>query len=168
MHDSGGVLRIGALAHAASVTPDTIRYYERTGLLAPPARSAGGFRLYGTDAVERLVFIKRAQALGLALDEIRQLVGFDGTRGLSQCREVQPLLRTRLAELDARLRELRALRRSLSQSLQACEQRLAAHPDADCPVVAQLEQADSARRTSRAGRGGAPPTRRPGRTRRRR
>ena len=134
------VYRIGELAAATQLTPDALRYYERLGLLPKPPRSPGGFRMFGPKAVERIQFIKQAQALGLALNEIRQLVGFNGQSRLTQCRQVRPLLRARLTELDARLAELRALRRSLVQSLDACERRLGAQPDAPCPVVEQLEK----------------------------
>jgi DNA-binding transcriptional MerR regulator len=125
--------RIGELAAATALTRDTLRYYERLGLLATPRRSAGGFRLFGQDAVERVRFVKRAQALGLALDEIRQLIG-------APCREVEPVLRARLADLDARLDELRGLRRTLSRALTDCEQQVSSHPDAACPVVEELER----------------------------
>ena len=127
------VYRIGELAAATQLTPDALRYYERLGLLPKPPRSPGGFRMFGPKAVERIQFIKQAQALGLALSEIRQLVGFNGRSRFTQCRQVRPLLRARLAEL-------RALRRSLVQSLDACERRLGAQPDAPCPVVEQLEK----------------------------
>ena len=103
-------LRIGELADAIGLAPDTLRYYERLGLLPTPQRSVGGFRLFGHEAIERLRFVKQAQALGLALEEIRQLVD-------ASCGEVEPLLRARLAELDAHLAELRGLRRTLSRAL---------------------------------------------------
>lgn len=133
-------LRIGELAAATDLTPDTLRFYERKGLLDAPRRSAGGFRLFGPEAVDRVRFVKQAQALGLALNEIRQLVDANGTTGLTQCRQVQPLLRAHLAELDARLAELRGLRRSLKRALDDCERQLASRPDAECPVVHDLER----------------------------
>ena len=153
------VYRIGALAAATQLTPDALRYYERLGLLPKPPRSPGGFRMFGPEAVERIQFIRQAQALGLSLSEIRQLVGFNGQSRLTQCRQVRPLLRARLTELDARLSELRAFRRSLVQSLDDCERRLADRPDAGCPVVEQLEKraahprgrSRKARKTTTAG-----------------
>ena len=134
------MLRIGELAAASQVTPDTLRYYERLGLLDKPTRSPGGFRLYERGAFEQVRFIKQAQALGLELDEIRQLAKANTAPGVAQCREVQPILRTRLAELDARLSDLRVLRRTLSRALETCDQRLTARSDAACPVVEDLEQ----------------------------
>ena len=115
----------------------------RPGLLVRPPRSLGGFRLYGHDAIGQVRFVKQAQVLGLELAEIRQLVSVDGAPGLAQCRQVQPLLRARLAELDDRLAELRVLRRTLSRALADCEHKLADHPDAACPVVEELEQQSS-------------------------
>ena len=126
-------LRIGELAAATALTPDTLRYYERLGLLATPRRSAGGFRLFGHEAVERVRFVKQAQALGLALGEIKQLIG-------APCCEVEPVLRARLAELDARLAELRGLRRTLSRALTEFDRQVSRGPDAACPVVAELER----------------------------
>ena len=135
-------LRIGELAAATALTPDTLRYYERLGLPVTPRRSAGGFRLFGHDAVERVRFVKQAQALGLSLDEIRQLIG-------APCREVEPVLRARLAELDARLAELRGLRRTLSRELTECEPQVSSHPDAACPVVQELEREARPRKAPR-------------------
>ena len=135
-------LRIGELAAATALTPDTLRYYERLGLPATPRRSAGGFRLFGHDAAERVRFVKQAQALGLSLDEIRQLIGVP-------CREVEPVLRARLAELDARLAELRGLRRTLSRELTECEPQVSSHPDAACPVVQELEREARPRKAPR-------------------
>ena len=132
--------RIGELAAATQLTPDTLRYYERLGLLRTPRRSRGGFRLYSHDAVAQVRFVKQAQALGLELGEIRQLAGANGARGLAQCRQVQPVLRARLVELDARIAELRGLRRTLRRALADCEHRLANQPDAACPVVEDLGQ----------------------------
>ena len=151
---SGGVptqaYRIGELSEATQLTRDTLRYYERLGLLAKTRRSPGGFRLYGRDAVAQVRFVKQAQALGLELGEIRQLAGVNGARGLAQCRQVQPVLRARLAELDTRLAELRGLRRTLRRALADCEERLASQPDAACPVVEELEErAARPRRTPR-------------------
>ena len=156
-------LRIGELAAASQVTPDTLRYYERLGLLDKPTRSPGGFRLYERGAFEQVRFIKQAQALGLELDEIRQLAKANSASGVAQCREVQPILRARLAELDARLSDLRVLRRTLSRALETCDQRLAARSDAACPVVKDLEQRAASLGVPKGrgrGRASRPPSRR--------
>ena len=132
--------RIGELAAMTELTPDTLRYYERTGLLTSPRRSPGGFRLFGHEAVERVRFVKQAQALGLELDEIRQLFRAQGARGKAQCRRVQPMLQARLVELDARLQELRGLRRTLKRALNTCKRQLTSDPDGVCRVVEELER----------------------------
>ncbi len=127
--------RIGEVAAQTALSRDTLRYYERRGLLGHPSRTNGGFRVYGKETLERLRFIKRAQVVGLSLDEIRQLVTFD-RHGLEQCSRVRDLVVIKLAELDERLSELRAFRRSLVGSLRECDAALAGQRDGECPVVA--------------------------------
>jgi DNA-binding transcriptional MerR regulator len=136
---SAKAYRIGQLAQAAGVTADTLRYYERIGLLPKAQRTASGYRTYGPAAFERLRFIKEAQALGLSLRQIRELVRFseDGG-GLRRCRRVHDLLTEKLAELDARLEQLARLREKLRQYHQQCEQMLGARQNGECPVVEQL------------------------------
>lgn len=131
-------LTIGGLATRAGVTPDALRYYEKLGLLAKAPRTAGGFRIYTSDVLDRLRFIKQAQRQGLTLAEIRQLFRVDRGGGRDQCRDVRALLEHKLAELDARLRELRQLRRTLSTYLERCDLSLAGTSHAECPVVEEL------------------------------
>lgn len=139
--------RIGELAARGGVTPDALRYYERLGLLPAPQRSAGGYRLYGGGALDRVRFIKQAQALGLSLREVRDLVDWADRGGLKRCERVRDLLRRKLADLDARLAELQAFRRTLAEQLERCERTLATSPAAECPVIDGLE--------ARPGRRGA-------------
>ena len=105
-------MRIGELACAVGVTSKTIRYYEEIGVLPHPERSPNGYRAYGTDAVERLDFIKDAQATGLTLDEIATILRLRG-KGESTCDHVTHLLDHHLEQLDARIEALRATRRRL-------------------------------------------------------
>lgn len=111
-----GVLRIGELAKVAGVSADALRYYERLGLLAAPSRSAGRYRLYPPSSAERIAFIRKAQALGLTLEEIREVlrIAADGT---APCEHVRAALSTRLREVDTRLEELQSLRRTLARAL---------------------------------------------------
>ncbi len=102
-------LRVAELAKAVGVAPDTIRYYERSGLLPAPARTPTGYRAYDTDAVERLRFIQGAQRLGLKLRDIRDLLAIRDT-GVCPCEPAEQLLRRRLSELDAEMARLAALR----------------------------------------------------------
>jgi MerR family mercuric resistance operon transcriptional regulator len=128
------VRRIGELAAAAGVSVDTLRYYERERLLPPPVRTAGGFRLYAPETVERLRFIRQAQQIGLSLREIRQLLDPDNCL----CSAVRDVIAERLAEVDERLRELASFRDTLQTALQRCEQTLVQSKKAPCPVVRQL------------------------------
>jgi DNA-binding transcriptional MerR regulator len=127
--------RIGALAVAAGVTVDTLRYYEREGLLPRAGRTAGGFRVYTPQIADRLQFIKQAQQLGLTLREIRQIVEPDGGR----CSAVRDRLAERLADVDRRLRELTAFRRTLKKALECCDETLGRSRRAACPVPRQLD-----------------------------
>ncbi len=109
-------LRIGELARLSTTTPDTLRYYERLGLLPRPPRTPGGYRLYDPSVAERMVFIKKAQALGLALEEIRDVLRI-AAEGTPPCEHVRGALRRRLQDVDARISELESLRSTLRQAL---------------------------------------------------
>lgn len=131
---------IGELAARAGLTPDALRYYERLGLIAPAPRTAGGFRMYTADVLERVRFIKQAQRHGLTLAEIRELMRLDARSGANQCRDVQHLLARKLAEMDARLIELQEFRRTLDTYVAQCNRALAKTPEAACPVVEDLRR----------------------------
>jgi DNA-binding transcriptional MerR regulator len=131
---------IGELAARSGLTRDALRYYERLGVMAPASRTRAGFRVYTTDVLERLRFIKQAQRHGLTLAEIRELLRLDTRRGAGQCRDVQRLLQRKLVDVDARLIELREFRRTLDRYLAQCNRTLADTPDAACPVVEDLRK----------------------------
>ena len=135
-------LKIGELAARCGVSRDTIRFYEREGLLPRPQRTPSQYRLYGDEDESRLLFIRQAQALGLTLDDIRELVRHDQLRTPGQCRRVAGLLRERIEAIDRKLGELKAFRRQLSESLDRCEK---ADSEA-CPVVLDLAVAGARRR----------------------
>jgi DNA-binding transcriptional MerR regulator len=107
-------MRIGELAEQAGISTKAIRYYEQVGILTPPARTASGYRAYDDTALGRLGFVRAAQAVGLTLGEIRQIIAFRDD-GQAPCAHVTDLLRRHAAELDARIRELRQLRGELRQ-----------------------------------------------------
>ncbi len=113
-----GLYSIGKIAARTGLTPDALRYYERLGLLPRFRRTAGGFRIYTSDVVERVRFIKQAQTIGLSLDEIRELVGCLDHDDPEQRSAVMNLVVTKLAEVDAKLGELREFRRTLKGYLQ--------------------------------------------------
>lgn len=118
-------LRVAELAAVVGVRPDTVRYYERAGLLPPPHRTAAGYRQYAEAAVDRLRFIRGAQRLGLRLADIRMLLTVRDT-GTCPCEPAEELLRRRLAEVDARIAALTELRSQMVAMADAL-------PAADCP-----------------------------------
>jgi DNA-binding transcriptional MerR regulator len=118
-------MSITQLAARASVRPDTIRYYERAGLLLAPARTAGDHRRYDETALDRLQFIRGAKRLGLRLDAIAELLELRDT-GQCPCEPAAELLRRRLAEIDAEMARLAGLRGQLTAML-------AAIPGPACP-----------------------------------
>lgn len=143
-------MRIGEVAAGADVTIDTVRYYERQRLLARAPRSSGGFRLFPGETIERIQFIKQAQEIGFSLDEIRELLSNEG--GVSECRRVRDLLRTKVTELDERMKRLRQFRSTLIRNLAACERELNEHGQAaHCPVVVNIENKGKSRKRTVKG-----------------
>ena len=130
---------IGALASRAGLTPDALRYYERLGVIPKVPRSAAGHRVYSADMLARLQFITQAQRHGLTLAEIRELLRLDTSRGTSQCRRVQQLLERKLADVDARVAELQAFRRTLGGYVEQCGRALTRGADPACPVIEDLQ-----------------------------
>lgn len=112
---------IGEFAKSADIPVSTLRYYERLGLLVPDSRSDGNYRIYGPDAYERLDFIRSAKDAGFTLEDVAALIGIrDGTT--AACDEVRALIENRLSDLDTRLRDLRRLKRTLSELRRACRE----------------------------------------------
>jgi DNA-binding transcriptional MerR regulator len=137
-------VRIGRAAEQSGVGIDAIRYYERLGLLSAAPRTPGGFRLYSPVQIEQLRAIRRAQALGLALREIRELVNPDVSPGREHCRAVRQILGRRLQDIDARVEELQRLRRRLAQASERCDQTLRRADAQACPIVDELGARSSA------------------------
>ncbi len=130
-------LQIGEVAALAGVSVDAIRYYEKRRLLNRAPRSTGNFRVFSSEAVERIRFIKQAQEMGLSLGEIKELLKSDG--GASQCQRVRDLLREKIGDLDNQMKKLREFKRTLSHHLTACEDELHRHgAAASCPVIVKM------------------------------
>ncbi|MEE9148466.1 MAG: heavy metal-responsive transcriptional regulator [Candidatus Tectomicrobia bacterium] len=133
------LFKIGELATRSGLSRDTIRFYEREAVLPKPARTQTGYRLYQPEMVERLHFIKRAQALGLSLTEIKSLL--DGYQDPEECTRVKHLLEQKIVQLAQKMREIQALHDLLRQYLEACQQALkhgrATEP---CPVLLDMLQ----------------------------
>lgn len=127
-------LTIGKLAAAAGVNPQTIRYYERTGLLARPARTPGGYRQYGSDEIRRLRFIRRAQRLGFSLDEVGELLGLR-VHDPRSCGTVERRVKEKMEVTEAKIRELQGLLKVLRRLHDACDAR---QRTSDCPILEAL------------------------------
>lgn len=107
---------IGGLAKLTGVKPDTIRFYERTGLLPKPGRTPNGYRTYGMPALNEIRFIRKAQSLGFSLDEIRRILNLRG-RGKTPCRCVRAIAEATLSKTEAKLEELKRFRDNLKSNL---------------------------------------------------
>ena len=127
-------ITIGRLSTAAGVNIETIRYYEKIGLMPPPPRSDGGHRLYGEDHLRRLTFIRRARELGFPLDDIRSLLGLEDQ--VPTCAEVNAITVSHLTTVKAKISALRKLERTLSKISSACTR----DQTPDCPIIDALSQ----------------------------
>lgn len=114
-------LSIGDLGRRAGAKVETIRYYERIGLLPAPARTEGNYRAYGEAELNRLSFIRRARDLGFSIEQVRDLLALSDRRDQS-CATVDELTRAHLAEVERKIADLEALRRELSALLSQCRQ----------------------------------------------
>ena len=113
----GRRLRIGEVAKRSGIGIEALRFYERSGLLERPPRTKSGYRVYDEAVLERLAFIKQAQALGFSLDEVKRIMD-DARTGKSPCDEVREIVRRRLEELDERMREMHRYRAELANTLE--------------------------------------------------
>lgn len=127
-------MRIGELASTAGVAVDTVRYYEKIGLLPAPARTASGYRVYAAADLKRLKFIRNSKDLGFSLEEIHQLL--EALAGPSADRgQVCDLAKARLEEIDSQLKRLKDIRESLHRVVAGCSGQ---EPVRDCPVTAAV------------------------------
>ena len=134
--ESGAALSIGELAARAGVTPEAIRYYEREGVVPPAVRGgAGRYRRYGPADAERLRFIRRARDLGFSLDEVRELLALAAGEPDRPCDDVNRIARAHLAQVDAKLAQLAALRIELDRVIGACDGIV---PVAECRILGAL------------------------------
>jgi MerR family mercuric resistance operon transcriptional regulator len=130
----GEDLPIGELSRLSGVNIETIRYYERVKMLAPPPRTAGGRRIYGSRDLRILTFIRRSRELGFSLDEIRALLRLGGPENAS-CREVREIAAHHLDDIRGKLGDLKKLERLLSKTIARCSGKTAP----DCPVLDILD-----------------------------
>lgn len=134
--------RIGQVAQKSGVSIDTIRFYEKQGLLKRPPRTEGGFRLFGANDIETLKFVRKAQELGFSLSEIRELLILRSDL-VPACSHVKELLDQKLTAVEQKIAELQSLERSLKRALQKCKRELktaAAGDEGCCPIIDEINR----------------------------
>lgn len=122
-------MQIGEVARRSGVEIETIRYYEKIGLISPPPRSEGGHRVYGQDRLERLVFVRRTRQLGFSLDAVRTLLAL--VEGGYSCGEIQEIASRHLDDIRRKITDLQRIEATLSETLARCEGGAAP----DCPII---------------------------------
>lgn len=130
------VMTIGNVAEAAEVGIETIRYYQRRGLVATPDKTGGAYRRYDKGHVERIRFIKRAQALGFSLDEVETLLALEDG---ADRQTIQSVAGARLDEIQCRIADLRSIEQALSHLLNQCKTHSRA---VRCPIIAAITAGD--------------------------
>ena len=125
-------LTIGRVAHAAGVNVETVRYYQRRGLLDEPERPLGSVRRYGPASVDRIRFIRRAQELGFTLEEVKSLLALEDGRS---CKATHDLAAKKLSLVKARIDDLNRMRRTLEELISQCE---VTQGRISCPIIATL------------------------------
>lgn len=134
MHRPTDSLTIGALAHAAQVNVETIRFYQRKGLMPEPDRPVGGIRRYAAEDLSRVSFIKSAQRLGFSLDEIAELLTLDDG---SSCAKARTKAQDKLTDVRSKLNDLQRIERVLAALIRECHQ---SKGKVRCPLIAALQQ----------------------------
>ncbi len=122
-------LTIGILAKRSGVSVETIRYYQRRALLKEPSKPRGGFRHYPEETVRRVLFIKRAQALGFTLEEIHGLLALDERKG---CTETRDMAAHKLEIIAQKITDLLKIKKSLARLVRSCDASAAGEP---CPII---------------------------------
>ena len=130
-------ITVGQLARAAAVNVETVRYYQRIGLLPLPSRDYGSIRRYLADDLKRIRFIKRAQKLGFSLDDVALLLGLSDGR---HCAETKVLAQTRLAVVEEKIADLAAIRKALKGLIAKCSK---GSRGCGCPVIDALIEDES-------------------------
>jgi MerR family mercuric resistance operon transcriptional regulator len=139
-------MRTGELAAHAGVNVRTVRFYERRGILPKPGRTSSGYRVYSTEAVRLIRFIKRAQELGFTLDELEELLRLRSDRRAS-CSAVKAAGEAKMTAVDAKIGSLKAMKRALAVLLASCDRN---DRDRECPILEALEVRTSDRPGRRA------------------
>jgi len=130
-------MKIGELSHATGVDADTIRFYEKTGVLPPPARQTNGYRAYGPEHVDGLSFVRHCRALDIPLADVRRLLNFT-SRPDEDCEDINRLVDEQIARVRARLTSLKALEKQLTTLRARCS---AGHQAKECGILGELVSA---------------------------
>jgi MerR family Zn(II)-responsive transcriptional regulator of zntA len=138
------MLTIGKLAGLAAVSTDTLRYYEREGLIAPTTKSDGGYRLYEKDAIRRIRFIREAQHCGFTLAEIRELLTLRRQRAAC-CGDVRKLAIEKKLQVEGKIKAIKTMSRALHRLIADCTEEQ--HPVEECPILSALERVDAGAQT---------------------
>ena len=131
-------LTIGRLAKQAGVNLETVRFYERRGLLPKPPRTVSGYRLFPADAARRLRFIRRAQELGVSLTEIGELLSLRLSRQTTSA-DIRARAETKITDIEAKIRSLESMKKTLRKLTRVCE---GCAPVAQCPILESLDRED--------------------------
>ena len=126
-------MKIGELAAATTTKVETVRYYEKIGLLASPARTLANYRSYGADHLARLSFIRRARDLGFTLEAVRELLALSDDKSRS-CEAIDGIARLHLTEVDRKIADLMSLRNELGRVIGSCQQGTVG----DCKIIEPL------------------------------
>ncbi len=133
-------MRIGEVASRAGVNVETLRYYERRGLLREPDRQTSGYRAYDAEAVRVVRFIKRAQELGFTLADIEDLLRLADGEGPESCREVRSMATAKIEDMERRIETLQAMRASLVALVKTCHRKGSKR---ECPLIEAIEETAS-------------------------
>ena len=129
-------LTIGTVAQQADVNIETLRYYERKGIVSKPPRTSSNYRLYSEETVRRVRFVKRAQELGFSLKEIKELLALRASRG-AKCDDVRQQALNKIDEIDEKIQTLEAMKDVLRKLVKECASTRA--PVSDCPILESLD-----------------------------
>jgi MerR family transcriptional regulator, copper efflux regulator len=132
-------LTIGKLAKAANVGVETVRFYEREGLIAEPPRRRSGYRQYPTDTVRRVLFIRRAKELGFSLKEISELLSLRVEPSIT-CADVRAVARGKISDIETKISQLERMKAALDRLARACRGQ---GPTSECPILDALDHQDS-------------------------
>lgn len=140
---------IGKLASSSGIGIETVRYYERTGMIEPAARRSSGYREYTPDDVLRIRFIKRAQLLGFTLREIKELLALKADPEADR-KEVRSRAHAKIADIEAKIRDLAAMKQKLHELAECCH---GGGPAEDCPIIRAIAGEDETERVAPSKKG---------------